>query len=71
MFGGDSASILRTRVIKGTDIRARFAAGELPQDIDTIGGEDVALVGKGTAWRSPTTTSSTGTGRPPAATATR
>ena len=47
-FGGDSAAILRTRVIKGTDIRARFAAGELPQDIDTIGGEDVALVGKGT-----------------------
>ena len=47
-FGGGSAAILRTRVIRGTTIRERFAAGELPQDIDTLGGEEVALVGKGT-----------------------
>ena len=47
-FGGDPAAILKTRVIKGTEIQARFAAGELPQDIDTVGGEDLALVGKGT-----------------------
>lgn len=47
-FGGDPAALLRTRVIKGTEIRARFAAGELPQDIDTVGGVDLPLVGKGT-----------------------
>lgn len=48
IFGGDPAAILRTRVISGTEIRARFAAGELPQDIDTLGGEELALAGKGT-----------------------
>lgn len=47
-FGGGPAAILRTRVIKGTSIRERFAAGELPQDIDTLGGEEVALANKGT-----------------------
>ena len=35
-------------MIKDTEILERFAAGEFPQDIDTIGGEDVELVGKGT-----------------------
>jgi N-methylhydantoinase B len=48
IFGGDPAIILRTRVLQGTEIRARFASGEFPQDIDTIGGADVELVGKGT-----------------------
>jgi N-methylhydantoinase B len=48
VFGGDHAAILRTRVITGSAIRERFAAGELPQDIDSVGGEDVELVGKGT-----------------------
>jgi N-methylhydantoinase B len=48
VFGGGHAAILRTRVIKGSDIRARFAAGEFPQDIDAVGGEDVELEGKGT-----------------------
>jgi len=48
IFGGDPAAILSTRVITGTEIRRRFAAGELPQDIDALGGEEVALVGKGT-----------------------
>jgi N-methylhydantoinase B len=48
IFGGGPAATLRTRVITGTEIRARFAAGEIPQDIDTLGGEEVALVGKGT-----------------------
>jgi len=48
IFGGDPAAILRTRVIRGTEIRARFAEGKLPQDIDALGGADEALVGKGT-----------------------
>jgi N-methylhydantoinase B len=48
IFGGGPAAILRTRVITGTEIRARFAAGELPQDIDTLGGRDEALMNKGT-----------------------
>jgi N-methylhydantoinase B len=48
IFGGDPAIILSTRVIKDTAIRERFASGEFPQDIDTVGGSDVELVGKGT-----------------------
>src|SRR5262249_26559864 len=48
IFGGDPAAILRTRVIKGTVIRARFAAGELPPAISKLGGEDEALPNKGT-----------------------
>jgi N-methylhydantoinase B len=48
IFGGDPAAILRTRVIRDTDVRAEFAAGRLPQDLDALGGQDAALVGKGT-----------------------
>jgi N-methylhydantoinase B len=48
IFGGDPAAILRTRLIRGTDIQARFAAGELPQDIDALGGVDEQLANKGT-----------------------
>jgi N-methylhydantoinase B len=48
IFGGDPAIILRTRVIRDTEILERFAAGEFPQDIDSIGGEDELLAGKGT-----------------------
>jgi N-methylhydantoinase B len=48
IFGGDPAALLRTRVLRGTDVHRRFAAGELPQDIDALGGDEVALVGKGT-----------------------
>ena len=71
-FGGGPAAILRTRVIKGTSIRERFAAGELPQDIDTLGGEEVALANKGTGIAvGQTPTSFTGTGLRPGATATR
>lgn len=47
-FGGDPAALLRTRVLRGTWIRARLAEGELPQDIDAIGGRDEELAGKGT-----------------------
>lgn len=47
-FGGDPAALLRTRVIRDTEVRARFAAGELPQDLDTVGGQDALLGGKGT-----------------------
>jgi N-methylhydantoinase B len=48
IFGGDPAAILRTRVIKDTEVRGHFAAGRLPQDIDAVGGEDMALANKGT-----------------------
>jgi N-methylhydantoinase B len=48
IFGGDPAAILRTRVIRGTEIRARFAAGDLPQDINALGGRDEVLANKGT-----------------------
>jgi N-methylhydantoinase B len=48
IFGGDPAAILRTRVVKDTDVRRHFADGGLPQDIDQLGGEDIALSGKGT-----------------------
>jgi N-methylhydantoinase B len=48
IFGGDPAIILRTRVIRDTEILERFKAGEFPQDIDSIGGEDEVLAGKGT-----------------------
>jgi N-methylhydantoinase B len=48
IFGGDPAAVLRTRLIRDTEIRARFAAGELPQDIDAVGGDEVVLAGKGT-----------------------
>jgi N-methylhydantoinase B len=47
-FGGDPGSVSRTRVVRATNIREAFAAGALPQDLDTLGGTDEALVGKGT-----------------------
>jgi len=48
-FGGGFGSICTTRVIKGSELRARHAAGELPQDIDALGGENLPLEGKGAA----------------------
>ena len=47
-FGGSPAALLRTRVITGTTILERFAAGELPQDIDSLGGQETPLANKGT-----------------------
>jgi N-methylhydantoinase B len=46
LFGGNPGSIMRTRVIQGSDLRARFAAGEMPQDLDTLGGTELEIGGK-------------------------
>ncbi|MGE5407461.1 MAG: hydantoinase B/oxoprolinase family protein, partial [Syntrophothermus sp.] len=46
LFGGDPGSIMVTRVIQGSDVRRRFAAGELPQDLDALGGTELELGGK-------------------------
>lgn len=47
LFGGDPGSIMVTRIVQDSDIRARFAAGELPQDLDELGGTELDLPGKG------------------------
>ena len=49
VFGGDPGSVARTRVIRGTNARELFAAGELPQDLDALTGEDEKLANKGVA----------------------
>ena len=36
----------RTRVIQGSDLRARFAAGEMPQDLDELKGNELDIGGK-------------------------
>jgi N-methylhydantoinase B len=46
LLGGDPGSIMVTRVIQGSDIRERFAAGELPQDLDALGGTELEIGGK-------------------------
>ncbi|HYC81587.1 MAG TPA: hydantoinase B/oxoprolinase family protein, partial [Solirubrobacterales bacterium] len=46
MFGGDPGSIMVTRVIQGSDLRARFAAGQLPQDLDELEGTELEIGGK-------------------------
>ncbi len=63
LFGGDPGSIMRTRVIQGSESCGRFAAGEMPQDLDELGGGTSSRsAARATASRSATTTSSTGTG---------
>lgn len=47
LLGGDPGSTMQTRVIQGSDLRQRFAAGELPQDLDALAGEELDLGGKG------------------------
>ncbi|HEX3238634.1 MAG TPA: hydantoinase B/oxoprolinase family protein, partial [Solirubrobacterales bacterium] len=47
LFGGDPGSIMETRVVQGSDLRARFARGEMPQDLDELGGTEMEVAGKG------------------------
>jgi N-methylhydantoinase B len=49
ILGGDPGSLCNSRLIRGTDIRERFAAGEIPQDLDALRGDEVELAGKGEA----------------------
>ena len=46
LFGGDHGSIMVTRVIQGSDLRAKFAAGEMPQDLDELAGTELEIGGK-------------------------
>jgi N-methylhydantoinase B len=46
LFGGGMGSIMRTRVIQGSDLRAKFAAGEMPQDLDELAGTELQIGGK-------------------------
>ena len=46
LFGGNPGSIMVTRVIQGSDLRAKFAAGEMPQDLDELGGTELQIGGK-------------------------
>jgi N-methylhydantoinase B len=49
VLGGDPGARCASRVIRGTDIRERFAAGEMPDELDMLRGEEVPLAGKGGA----------------------
>jgi N-methylhydantoinase B len=49
ILGGDPGAICASRVVRGTDIRERFAAGEMPQDLEALRGEELELAGKGPA----------------------
>jgi N-methylhydantoinase B len=46
LFGGNPGSIMVTRVIQGSDLRAKFAAGEMPQDLDELSGTELQIGGK-------------------------
>jgi N-methylhydantoinase B len=37
---------MRTRVIQGSNLRAKFAAGEMPQDLDQLSGNELEIGGK-------------------------
>ncbi|MGQ4618618.1 hydantoinase B/oxoprolinase family protein [Nocardia sp. R7R-8] len=47
LFGGNPNGRAWLRLIRGTDIRARFAAGEVPQDLDVLGGSEEVTYFKG------------------------
>jgi N-methylhydantoinase B len=47
MLGGDPGAICKTRVLRDTNVRALFAAGEFPQDLDVLEGRDEVLANKG------------------------
>ncbi|WP_227134717.1 hydantoinase B/oxoprolinase family protein [Halorubellus salinus] len=49
LFGGYPGSRGETVVLQDSDVKDRFAAGELPTDITEIDGENVETVGKGPA----------------------
>jgi N-methylhydantoinase B len=46
-FGGNPGSAGHFRLKHGTDVAARFAAGEVPQDLDAIAGADAEIEAKG------------------------
>jgi N-methylhydantoinase B len=46
LFGGDMGSIMVTRVIQGSNLREKFAAGEMPQDLDSLTGTELEIGGK-------------------------
>jgi N-methylhydantoinase B len=46
-FGGNPGSAGHFRLKHGTDIAARFAAGEVPQDLDAIAGTEAEIEAKG------------------------
>jgi N-methylhydantoinase B len=46
-FGGNPGSAGHFRLKHGTDVAARFAAGEVPQDLDAITGADAEIEAKG------------------------
>jgi N-methylhydantoinase B len=46
-FGGNPGSAGHFRLKHGTDIAGRFAAGEVPQDLDTIAGTEAEVEAKG------------------------
>jgi N-methylhydantoinase B len=47
MLGGDPGAICKTRVVRNTNVRALFEAGEFPQDLDALDGTDEVLANKG------------------------
>ena len=47
ILGGDPGAVARSRLIRDTNVRERFAAGEVPQDIGALGGREEQLIGKG------------------------
>lgn len=49
VFGGGPGPIMRSRFIKETNVLDSFAKGEIPQDLDLIEGEELALLPKGDA----------------------
>ena len=47
IFGGTPGNPGLTRLVQGSDVRAQFGAGKLPDDIGQLSGEEVTCFGKG------------------------
>jgi N-methylhydantoinase B len=47
MLGGDPGAICKTRVLRNSTVRALFADGKFPQNLDDVGGVDEVLANKG------------------------
>lgn len=47
VLGGGPGSLTKTRLLRSTSVRALFAQGQLPQDLDVLGGHDEPLANKG------------------------
>ncbi len=50
VLGGDPGSLTRTRVLRNTNLRAKFSAGLLPQSLEELDGTDEPLANKGVGF---------------------